>query len=304
MTAVVVLGQVARDLVLRVPEVPAAGSVRASGRREVLGGKGANQAVGLAQLGIPVALVGVVGDDAAGAAVLRQAAADGIDVSAVVRRPRAETALLLDLVEDGGRRRLVEHVPEDVLLGPADVTAAGHLVGGCRLLVLQLQQPGGAIREALRRVPAAAVVVADGAPADDRTRRAVLGRADVVRADAAEAEQLAGRRLAGVEDARAAAADLLAAGPPVVALATGADGDLVTWRGGEVLVPLLGEAVDPTGGGDAYVAGFCAALLGGAGPGDAAWFASACSALAVDHPGGRPALDRAAVRAVVRAARG
>jgi ribokinase len=112
MTDIVVVGQVARDLVLRIPGFPDAGtSASARERRELLGGKGANQAVALTQLGVPVALVGVVGDDAAGAAVRAQAAADGIDVSSVVRRPGAAIALLLDLVADGGERRLVEHVP-------------------------------------------------------------------------------------------------------------------------------------------------------------------------------------------------
>jgi ribokinase len=117
MSDVVVVGQVGRDLVLRVRALPeAGGSAAAAERRELLGGKGANQAVALTQLGVPVALVGVVGDDPAGRQVLAQAADDGLDVSAVVPRPGAATALLLDLVEGGGRRRLVESVPEEVLL--------------------------------------------------------------------------------------------------------------------------------------------------------------------------------------------
>lgn len=59
MNEVVVVGQVARDLVLVVDEVPGPGGTAAvRERREMLGGKGANIAVGLAQLGAPVALVG------------------------------------------------------------------------------------------------------------------------------------------------------------------------------------------------------------------------------------------------------
>jgi ribokinase len=96
----------------------------------------------------------------------------------------------------------------------------------------------------------------------------VLARADVLRADAAEAALLVGRELADVEAVRGAAAQLLAAGPRLVSLAAGEDGDLVAWRAGpslvagagpgeadlrwadgDVLVPHLGrEVVDPTGG--------------------------------------------------------
>ena len=47
-----VVGQTARDLVLQVERIPAAGSAApATQRLEMLGGKGANQAVGLVQLG-------------------------------------------------------------------------------------------------------------------------------------------------------------------------------------------------------------------------------------------------------------
>ncbi len=75
MADVVVLGQVGRDLVLRVGALPeAGGSAAVSERREMLGGKGANQAVTLAQLGVPVALVGrtLTGRAATGSAAIGQ----------------------------------------------------------------------------------------------------------------------------------------------------------------------------------------------------------------------------------------
>ena len=320
MADVVVVGQIGRDLVLRVPALPdPGGSVTAGERREMLGGKGANQAVALRQLGVPVALVGVVGTDAAGAAVLDQARADGIDVGPVVRR-RGPTALLLDLVEDGGRRRLVESVPEEMLLTADDVAASEERIRGCRVLSLQLQQPGVAVRAALERAPATGLVVADGAPGDEPTRTALLARADVLRADRTEVALLLGRRPDGVEELREAAVELLTAGPRLVSLDAGEAGNLVAWRSGpapgradgltevdprwadgDVLVPLIGgPAVDPTGAGDASVAALAAALLGRAAPEAAAWAAAAAAALTVGHAGGRPALTPARLGEVLR----
>ena len=53
MDEIVVVGQIARDLVLVVDEVPGpGGTAPVRERREMLGGKGANIAVGLAQLGV------------------------------------------------------------------------------------------------------------------------------------------------------------------------------------------------------------------------------------------------------------
>src|SRR3954469_20606723 len=172
---------------------------------ELLGGKGAHQAVALAQLGVPVALVGVVGDDDAGREVLAQATADGIDVGAVVVRPGSPTAVLTHPVGRDGSRRPVEDVPPEMLLTADDVAGAADQIASCQALVLQLQQPGAAVRAAVERVPDTAVVVSDGAPEDAATREAVLRRADVVRAGVGDAALLVGRELDGVDDARDAA---------------------------------------------------------------------------------------------------
>jgi ribokinase len=306
MPDVVVVGQVGRDLVLGIEALPpAGGSVDVARRRELLGGKGANQAVGLRQLDVATGLVGVVGADAVGDDVLAQARADGIDVTGVVRRTGASTALLVDVVEAHGVRRLLEDVPDDVLLRPDDVRAAEPLLRSARLVVLQLQQPGAAVVEALgvaRR--AGARVVADGAPDDDDARRAVLAGAWVVRADDTEAALLVGRELDGVADAVDAATELLGHGPEVVALAVGAEGNVVAWPGGHAVLPLLDdEPVDPTGGGDSFVAGLTAALLRGADPESAAWFAAAAASSTVRRLGGRPDLDAARVDAAARRGR-
>ena len=183
--------------------------------------------MGARQLGASVALVGVVGADEQGAAALRQAAADGIDVSGVVRREGTDTALLVDLVTADGKRRLLEDVPPGSLLRLEDVRAAGEALRSARMVLLQLQQPGEAVLEAARLARAAGVtVVVDGAVEDPEVRRAVLAAASVVRADATEAAMLLGEELDDLAGVVRAAQDLVAQGVPVVALAAGSEG---TW---------------------------------------------------------------------------
>ena len=76
----IVFGQIARDLVLVVDAMPGGSrSADVYQRRELLGGKGANQAVGLAQLGMRAALAGVVGEDQVGQRLLTQASQDRVD---------------------------------------------------------------------------------------------------------------------------------------------------------------------------------------------------------------------------------
>jgi ribokinase len=108
----VVVGQIARDLVLVVDKVPGpGGSVDVDQRRELLGGKGANIGVGLAQLAVPVAVVGVVGDDLVGEELPAQCERDQLDTTAVLRRTGTESALMVDVVTADGQWRYLESVP-------------------------------------------------------------------------------------------------------------------------------------------------------------------------------------------------
>ncbi|MFB6391793.1 PfkB family carbohydrate kinase [Polymorphospora lycopeni] len=302
---VAVAGQIARDLVLLVDEVPDGGrSVAARLRREMLGGKGANQAVSLAQLGADPALLAVTGDDSVADQLLAQAARDGIDVSAVVRRRETVTGLILELLDGRGHWRYVEHLPDAVLLTEADVRAHADVLTAADAVLVQLQQPPTATLTAARLArEAGRLVVLDGVPTDDGHRAALFAAADVLRADDHETELLTGVTAGDPERVRAVATDLLAAGPGLLVLGLGGAGNLAVWRDprwgeGHLLVPLTAEhVVDTTGAGDALVAALTVALLRGDPPPAAVRYAVAAAGATVGHPGGRPALDRAALTA-------
>ena len=139
---VMVVGQIARDIVLQVDSIPAAGSAApATQRLEMLGGKGANQALGLVQLGLRVSLLSAVGDDPAGEWLLGHAAADGIDTTWVARRPGAKSGLIVSAVGPDGWR-YVESLPAQVLVSPGDVALAEPAIRKADTMVIQLQQPG------------------------------------------------------------------------------------------------------------------------------------------------------------------
>ncbi len=268
------IGQLARDLVLTVDRLPDAGSSGAAGsRHEQLGGKGANQAVALAQLGVRPFLIAVAGDDVIGDVLLDQARKDGIDIRRVVRRPGALTGLIVELLEPDGTYRYVEDLPPAVQLTEADVLRARDTIAAADAVLVQLQQPAAAARAAARLGhQAGRLVVLDGEIKD----KSLLAYADVVRADEKEA--------AGLGE------DVLDAGPKLLALAQ-PDGNLFVWRDGRLKLPLTGgKVVDTTGGGDSFVAALTAALLRGLSYGEAAHHATAAAGSTVTHVGGRPDL--------------
>lgn len=213
---VLVVGQVARDLVLQVDELPpAGGSAAVRCRRELLGGKGANQAVGLAQLGARGGVLGVVGDDEVGERLLTRARADGVDVVTVRRRPGTRTGLIVDLVDREARWRYLEDLPEAVLLTPDDVATAADALRDARAVLVQLQQPPSAALAAVRTARSAGrLVVLDGAPGDPAAADDLLTLADVLRADAREVALLTGDEPADAEAGLAAGANCCGAARP------------------------------------------------------------------------------------------
>src|SRR4051794_1065091 len=169
---VVVVGQLARDLVMVVDDVPGPGTgTPVHRRREMLGGKGANQAVALAQLGVRVALVAVAGDDPVAADLLDQARRDGVEGSGVGRRGAAWTGLIVDVVDGDGHWHYLEDLPRPVLLTAGDVMASADLLRAADWVSIQLQQPAEAVRAAVDCVRGGhGRIVFDGVPADDADR--------------------------------------------------------------------------------------------------------------------------------------
>lgn len=157
---VIVVGSLNLDRIWRVPRLPSAGeTLRATGTRVEFGGKGANQAVAAARHGAKVALVGVVGADADGAAYLSHLRAEGIDVSHVGTAGNAATGAAFICVDDRGENQIVVAAGANGDLSAAAAgTAITALAREARVLLAGLEVPVEAALGALRVAKAAGLV--------------------------------------------------------------------------------------------------------------------------------------------------
>ncbi|MDH3731283.1 MAG: PfkB family carbohydrate kinase, partial [Acidimicrobiia bacterium] len=145
MSTVACVGIAVRDLVFDVSRLPGReGKYYAEEFREVAGGVAANAAVAAARLGATARYVGRVGADSAGAAILDDLQAAGVDTSKVAVVPGVSSPVSAVLVDRKGERTIVNHTPA-ALFSDGDLAAAGDLDGVDAVLV-DVRWPDGARR--------------------------------------------------------------------------------------------------------------------------------------------------------------
>jgi len=293
----VVVGSLNMDLVLDVPELPRRGQTLLSRSLDRLpGGKGANQAVALARLGVPVEMVGAVGGDPDGAALLRALHEAGVATRFVAERAATPTGLAVVCVDPDGDNAIVVAPGANASLGPDDVRAAAAALRGADLLLLQLEVPLETVAAAAQLGgEGGALVVLNAAPAGELPGD-LLASVGALVVNQGEAAALAGRGAPGQVAVR-----LRERGPGVVAVTLGGAGCVVADERGVASLPAYRTlVVDTTGAGDCFAAAFGLGLAEGRPAREAADLAAAAAALAVTRRGAQAMPSRAEVQRLVR----
>ncbi|MBX5476192.1 MAG: ribokinase [Clostridia bacterium] len=298
MADIIVVGSLNMDLVVEAERAPEAGETL-PGRRfgTAPGGKGANQAVAAARLGGRVAMVGRVGADAFGDALLEAARGDGVDVRGVARDPSEPTGVALIVVEASGDNRIVIVAGANGRVTADDVAAScrAGLWDGARVLLLQLEIPlpavAAAAEEGRRRGMLVLLDPAPAPPSPDALPPELWRAVDAVLPNQAEARALTGIAVDGPDAARAAAAALCARGPRTAVVKLGADGAFVRHDGAAWHEPGLRVPVrDTTAAGDAFAGALAVALAAGRDWRAAVAWANRAGAASATRPGAQPSL--------------
>lgn len=219
------------------------------------GGQAATVAVGCARLGLRARYVGSLGDDGFADLVLANLASESVD-ALTVRKPDTPTRTALVLVDGPtGKRTVLEN--RDSRLGVTAADFPGHIFSSGRVLVVDATDLPAATRAAqeARRAGVPTIVdvdhVADGVDELLRSIDVIIVSSDFPRS------------FTGAAGVGEALAKLEARFRPAAVVATlGPDGALARCSGKEVHTPALAvDAVDTTGAGDAFRAGFVAGWL-------------------------------------------
>ena len=302
MTRIVVVGSANVDLVVQAPHIPRPGET-VLGRDFVmaLGGKGANQAVGVARLGAEVVFLARVGKDSFGDQCLDGYAREGINTSYISLDPEEATGVALIVVANDGENSIAVASGANMRLTPELIADASEAFEGADGVLLQLEIPIETVVEAARigrkhGIP----VVLNPAPAQP-LQSELLSLIDVLTPNRIELAQLLGvseNEVMAMDDERLAK-HALGLGVPSVVITLGKEGALAAGSWGWTRVPSFAvETVDTTAAGDAFNAGLAVALgRGGSNLPEATRYACACGALATTKFGAQPSLpDEEAVQ--------
>ena len=262
-------------------------------RTETVPGGAANCAANLASLGARAAIVGCVGDDEPGRALLDKLGALGVDCGGVVVSPEVKTTTKVRILAGHAhstRQQVIRLDYEPAPLGEGPARAAlreklGRALEGADAVIVSDYNYGVASEETV----AALREVASGGRArvlaDSRFRLLEFRGLTSATPNEDELEQVAGRRLDGREALESAGRDLRERlGMPALLVTRGSRGMMLVEEGRQPLhIEPVGarEAVDVTGAGDTVIAAYTLALCAGAAFADAARLANHAGGLVV-----------------------
>jgi ribokinase len=257
-----VVGSINVDLVARAERLPRPGeTVTGATFSRVPGGKGANQAVAAARLGVDVTFIGCIGEDESALVELIGA---GVNLDRM-KRVSGETGVALITVDGAGENAIVVAPGANLELLPADVD-----IPDCDGVLCQQEIPAETVAHVAATAPGEfflnAAPARDGAPAADIT---IVNRYEL---------------------------DALTHRDGVIAVTLGAEGAILLERGEEVAraEPPPVDAVDGTGAGDAFTACLVVSLLEERSREEALRRACIAGALAASRFGAQTSLPTAA----------
>ena len=263
--SVAVVGSYGVGMWIQSPRFPAKGeTVLGSGFSSGHGGKGSNQAIGAARLGVRVVLLACVGDDAFGADALELWRREGVDATAVVTTSDAATMVGFILLDPDGDNRIVTDPGANSLLSPEHLEGFAVAAGAGHVLLTQMEIPVPTVAAALdlgRRHGVTTIL--NPAPATPLPRE-LLRRVDILTPNQTEARVLAGLAPDDPRPDRDVAALILGQGVRTVVLTLGDQGAMiVTDDGYEHCEGQPVAVVDTTGAGDGFNAALAAAVAEG-----------------------------------------
>lgn len=292
MKNILVVGSLNMDYVTNVDTVPKAGeTVFANGFVMNPGGKGANQAYAIGKLNGKVAMIGSVGRDTSGSALIENLKSVGVNVSGI-EYAETTTGAASIIVEKDGQNRIMVNKGANSFVDRAMIDRHMDLLKWCDFLVMQLEIPLDTVEYAAAKAKELGkTVIIDPAPAPQKQIDEILKNADFIKPNSIEAMELAGCHHS-VEEA---VETLLLKGVGQVIVTLGGKGSRLCKKGTQdkLFDSIPTNVVDTTAAGDCFTGAFTVALSMGKDVDEAIKFATKAASISVSRTGAQMSMPSA-----------
>ncbi|TAE58982.1 MAG: ribokinase [Nostocales cyanobacterium] len=285
---IIVFGSINIDLVTTTPRLPLPGeTLTGNSFFTTPGGKGANQAVALAKLGIPTHIIGRVGNDNFGVELIKNLQNYNVQTENIVIDETISSGIAVITVDEKGENNIIVIPGANGKVNQDDVNKLSSLLPQTKILLLQLEIPLETVILALQKAKAANIkVILDPAPAPKNLPDEIYPLIDIITPNEIEASQLVGFTVSEQETAAKAADVLLQKGVKCAIIKLGAKGVYCANKKESFYIPAFSvNAVDTVAAGDAFNGGLAAALFEGKTLREAVVWGAATGALATTKLG-------------------
>ncbi|MBD1845886.1 ribokinase [Cyanobacteria bacterium FACHB-63] len=291
--SIITLGSINMDLVAQVPRLPQPGETLLGYTfSTVPGGKGANQAVGVAKLGGSSRMIGRVGGDAFGAELLESLQTAGVQTDLISVDRTISSGVAMIAVDDRAENHIIVVPGANGNVSDFDVDRLKLALTDSSILLLQLEIPLSIVQSAATIAQQiGATVILDPAPAPETFPEKLYSQIDILTPNATETAQLVGFPIRDQADADRAAAILQEKGTRTIVIKLGAQGAFCATQDDRFFVPAFSvNAIDTVAAGDAFNAGLAVALSEGLSMREAITWGAASGALSTTKSGAQASL--------------
>lgn len=289
---VLVVGSANMDLVVQCSRFPLPGETIFGNSFQMFpGGKGANQAVSCARLGIKTFFIGKVGRDELGKRLSDTMRKDGIDLSNLLTDENEHTGTALIAVDSNGQNEIIVISGSNMQLTSSDVRAKKRAFAAAGVVLTQLEIPIDTVIETARLAKENnSIFILNPAPACE-IPEGIYSLIDYLTPNETELQILSNMMVSDENSAKKAARLLLDKGVKNIIITLGEKGALlVNQYHTELFSTRKVDVVDTTAAGDAFNGALAYSLACGSEISEAINFANRVASISVTRMGAQSSM--------------
>ncbi|KAA8999465.1 ribokinase [Affinibrenneria salicis] len=284
---IVVIGSLNYDILVQQDRLPEIGETFTGNELLLMpGGKGANQAVQCAKLGLNVNMIGCVGNDIYGSALIKSLDGSNVSVAHITQRGKTSGIGIVQILESGDYCSTIIK-GANYLIEESDISES--LFKEQPLVILQSEIPDHVVERAIKLASHHhCKILLNNAPAREVSRQS-LSLVDFLVVNETEASFMSKMSVASVNDALTSAAELHKRVRGQVIITLGEKGAVLSSDEGAQHYPAVfcPDVVDTTGAGDSFIGGIAYCLVNDISLQEAIPFAAEISSCSIQKYGGQ-----------------